>query len=74
MSANAPVSAAERSCGHSRHVGTCPPCQRAQLTRWTEQLRAVTPTARNSMYQYETESLSFVVNASSSGHRVAHRR
>jgi len=29
------------ACGHSRHVGTCPECQRAQLARWREQLLAV---------------------------------
>jgi hypothetical protein len=28
----------EESCGHTRHVGTCPSCQRAQLARWREQL------------------------------------
>jgi len=27
-------------CGHTRHVGTCPACQRAQLTRWRTQLIA----------------------------------
>jgi hypothetical protein len=26
------------SCGHTRHVGTCPACQRAQLARWRAQL------------------------------------
>ena len=25
-------------CGHTRHVGTCPTCQRAQLARWRAQL------------------------------------
>jgi hypothetical protein len=30
-------------CGHLRHVGTCPDCQRAQLARWQRQLAAVTP-------------------------------
>jgi hypothetical protein len=25
-------------CGHTRHVGTCPECQRAQLARWRYQL------------------------------------
>jgi len=29
------------ACGHSRHVGTCPECQRAQLARWRAQLLAV---------------------------------
>jgi hypothetical protein len=27
-----------RSCGHTRHVGTCGACQRAQLVRWQVQL------------------------------------
>jgi len=27
-----------RRCGHTRHVGTCPECQRAQLARWRAQL------------------------------------
>lgn len=27
------------ACGHTRHVGTCPACQRAQLARWHGQLR-----------------------------------
>lgn len=27
-----------RLCGHSRHVGVCPTCQRAQLERWRAQL------------------------------------
>ena len=25
-------------CGHTRHVGTCPTCQRMQLARWRGQL------------------------------------
>lgn len=29
------------ACGHSRHVGTCPECQRVQLARWRAQLLAV---------------------------------
>jgi len=29
-------------CGHARHVGTCPSCQRAQLARWNAQLVSVT--------------------------------
>lgn len=28
----------EGPCGHTRHVGTCPTCQRVQLARWREQL------------------------------------
>ena len=28
----------QASCNHTRHVGTCPSCQRAQLARWREQL------------------------------------
>jgi hypothetical protein len=27
-----------KPCGHTRHVGTCGCCQRAQLARWHEQL------------------------------------
>lgn len=27
-----------RGCGHTRHVGTCGACQRAQLARWHAQL------------------------------------
>jgi hypothetical protein len=26
-------------CGHTRHVGTCPACQRVQLARWRFQLQ-----------------------------------
>jgi len=26
------------ACGHARHVGTCPECQRTQLARWRSQL------------------------------------
>lgn len=29
-----------KPCGHDRHVGTCPACQRAQLARWSFQLAA----------------------------------
>jgi hypothetical protein len=29
-----------KPCGHDRHVGTCPACQRAQLARWRSQLAA----------------------------------
>ncbi len=32
----------EDKCGHTRHVGSCPTCQQAQLERWREQLAAVT--------------------------------
>ena len=32
---------ATKSCGHDRHSGTCPACQRAQLARWNSQLVAV---------------------------------
>lgn len=27
-----------KACGHVRHVGVCPTCQRAQLERWRIQL------------------------------------
>jgi hypothetical protein len=30
------------ACGHTRHVGTCPDCQRAQLARWRGQLAEAT--------------------------------
>lgn len=33
-------------CGHTRHVGTCPECQRAQLARWRSQLAEATERAR----------------------------
>ncbi|HZU40658.1 MAG TPA: hypothetical protein VE992_06385 [Solirubrobacteraceae bacterium] len=36
-----PQSPAAKPCGHSRHVGTCPCCQRAQLARWSAQLAQV---------------------------------
>jgi hypothetical protein len=26
------------ACGHARHIGTCPACQRLQLARWQAQL------------------------------------
>jgi hypothetical protein len=31
--------AAGRPCSHTRHIGSCSACQRAQLARWAEQLR-----------------------------------
>jgi len=34
------------ACGHARHVGTCPECQRVQLARWRTQLHAVSDAAR----------------------------
>jgi hypothetical protein len=27
-----------RACGHARHIGTCPCCQRVQLAKWDTQL------------------------------------
>jgi hypothetical protein len=30
------------ACGHARHVGTCPHCQRTQLARWRAQLQEAT--------------------------------
>ncbi|HZU39779.1 MAG TPA: hypothetical protein VE992_01935 [Solirubrobacteraceae bacterium] len=33
-------------CGHTRHVGTCPCCQRAQLARWRAQREAAEALAR----------------------------
>jgi hypothetical protein len=32
---------APKPCGHDRHVGPCPACQRAQLARWRSELAAV---------------------------------
>jgi hypothetical protein len=32
-----------KPCGHTRHVGTCAECQRAQLSRWSVQLAQVQP-------------------------------
>jgi hypothetical protein len=40
-SAHEPVR--RRSCGHYRHAGSCPHCQRTQLARWARQLAEVTP-------------------------------
>jgi hypothetical protein len=47
------------ACGHTRHVGTCPDCQRAQLARWrgqlaeaTESLRVSRPRTRGSDLQW----------------------
>ena len=34
---------AQKRCGHARHVGTCPECQRAQLNRWSVQLAQAQP-------------------------------
>ena len=31
-----------KPCGHTRHVGTCSACQRAQLAKWQEQLAVAT--------------------------------
>ncbi len=31
-----------KPCGHTRHVGTCSACQRAQLSRWQDQLALAT--------------------------------
>jgi hypothetical protein len=39
--AHAYAGRAPKPCGHIRHVGTCAPCQRAQLTRWRAQLTQV---------------------------------
>jgi hypothetical protein len=33
---------ARKPCGHARHCGCCPECQRAQLARWNAQLAQVT--------------------------------
>jgi hypothetical protein len=36
-----------RPCGHVRHVGPCPSCQRAQLARWRAQLEQASRAGRN---------------------------
>lgn len=38
---------ARTPCGHMRHVGTCPLCQRAQLARWEAQLAEVSQERRH---------------------------
>jgi len=38
-----------RACGHTRHVGTCPECQRAQLARWRTQLIAASGAVRSTV-------------------------
>jgi hypothetical protein len=35
-----------KSCGHPRHIGSCPACQRAQLERWSLQLANARPINR----------------------------
>jgi hypothetical protein len=35
------VDGRQKPCGHDRHVGTCPGCQRVQLARWQAQLADV---------------------------------
>lgn len=35
-----------KRCGHTRHCGFCPDCQRAQLAKWNAQLTQVTRTGR----------------------------
>jgi hypothetical protein len=40
--ASSPSSTTQRTCGHSRHVGSCGTCQRLQLERWSLQLAQVT--------------------------------
>jgi hypothetical protein len=39
-------------CGHTRHVGTCAACQRAQLARWRAQLREASSQARVSKVRH----------------------
>jgi len=38
--------ATPKRCGHPRHVGCCPCCQRAQLARWSMQLTEATANPR----------------------------
>jgi hypothetical protein len=37
---------AHKACGHARHIGCCPECQRAQLARWDVQLAQATRAGR----------------------------
>ena len=39
---DAPSAHPAKPCGHTRHVGTCPACQRADAKRMAEQLTAAT--------------------------------
>jgi hypothetical protein len=39
---DAPSAHPFKVCGHARHVGTCPACQRADAKRMAEQLTAAT--------------------------------
>ena len=39
---DAPSTHPAKACGHARHVGTCPACQRADAKRMAEQLTAAT--------------------------------
>jgi hypothetical protein len=41
-----PPSTIRSPCGHERHVGTCPFCQRVQLRRWKAQLIEASRSAR----------------------------
>ena len=45
-SRNATPAATGKACGHSRHVGWCGCCQRAQLERWNAQLDSARPVRR----------------------------
>jgi hypothetical protein len=47
-SRNADPAAPGKVCGHSRHVGWCGCCQRAQLERWNAQLVSARPVRRQS--------------------------
>src|ERR1700686_3797966 len=37
---DAPTAHPAKACGHARHVGTCPACQRADAKRMAQQLTA----------------------------------
>ena len=45
-SRNAAPAPTGKACGHSRHVGWCGCCQRAQLERWNAQLDSARPVRR----------------------------
>lgn len=56
------------ACGHTRHVGTCPECQRVQLARWRTQLIAASDATRVSATPRRSSHIEW-----DGGHRVASR-
>jgi hypothetical protein len=45
------------ACDHTGHVGTCPDCQRAQLSRWRGQLADATESGRVSRPHFRVSDL-----------------